>query len=236
MLEYLKNKKIMLVVAHPDDEVIGIGATVNKMVNELMCDIKCLILGEGITSRDKSRDINLRKNEIEIHKNNTLIAKDKIGYSKLSQYDFPDNRFDTIPLLDIIKIIEEEKNDFSPEIIFTHHGGDLNIDHQITFKAVLTATRPTVSESVKSIFTFETYSGTEWQATNHPENFRPNVYIEISKNNLEAKKKAMNSYFYEKRSFPHPRSSKALEIIAQKNGTEVGYKYAERFCLIRIRA
>jgi LmbE family N-acetylglucosaminyl deacetylase len=236
MLEYLKNKKIMIVVAHPDDEVIGIGASIHKLANEYNCNIKCVILGEGVTSRDESRDPELRKKELQLHKKNIFLAKKIIGYSELSLFGFPDNRFDSIPILDIIKVVEKEKISFSPEVIFTHHGGDLNIDHQITFKAVVTASRPTKNESVKSILSFETFSGTEWQVTNHPQIYRPNLYIEISKENLEAKKLAMESYFLERRDFPHPRSSESLEISAQKNGITVGYKLAESFCIIRIRS
>lgn len=234
MLSYLKNKKIMVIVAHPDDEIIGIGATINKLTNEFNSDVKCLILGEGITSRDISRDLKSRAKDLEIHQKNIISAQKIIGYSGLSTYNFPDNRFDSIPLLDIIKVIENEKKIFSPEIIFTHHGGDLNIDHQITNRAVFTATRPLKDETVKSIITFETFSGTEWQASNHPEKFSPNLFIEISKDNLKAKKLAMKSYLFERRNFPHPRSEKALEISAQKNGIIVGYSLAESFCIIRM--
>ena len=233
MLEFLRNKRILVVVAHPDDEVIGLGSTINKLVNNYNCFIKCLILGEGITSRDKNRDIEKRKKELEIHKSNIFSSKKIIGYQEIATYDFPDNRFDTVPLLDIVKLVEKEKTLFSPDIIFTHHGGDLNIDHQLTHDSVITATRPLKSERVTSIITFETFSGTEWQASNHPKIFRPNFFVEISKEELEIKKQAMDCYEFEKREYPNPRSKKALEISAQKNGILVGCNLAESFCIIR---
>ena len=122
------------------------------------------------------------------------------------------------------------------EIILTHHSGDLNIDHQITNKAVITACRPTLDESVRLIITFETFSGTEWQVSNNPDVFRPNLFVEISKENLDAKKRAMDSYSFEKRNFPHPRSSKSLEVSAIKNGINIGYNLAESFCIVRMLA
>ena len=136
-------------------------------------------------------------------------------------------------MLDIIKTIEKEKKDFNPEIIFTHHGGDVNIDHQRTFEAVITATRPMESENVKTIITFETPSGTEWIASTDPRKFNPNLFIEVSKENVCTKIKGMESYEFEKRKYPHPRSPEALKIQAKRWGVSVGVEYAEAFCLIR---
>ena len=151
MIDLFKNKKIMLVVAHPDDELLGPGATMHKLIQTFKTNIHVVILGEGITSRSDQRDAAKWKIELEIHKQNIVSAQQAIGYHSLSIYDFPDNRFDSIPLLDIIKVIEKEKKEYMPDIIFTHHGGDLNIDHQKTFDAVMTACRPVETERVKTI-------------------------------------------------------------------------------------
>ncbi|GIM61841.1 PIG-L domain-containing protein [Capnocytophaga canis] len=233
MLEYLKNKRILVVVAHPDDELLGLGATMHKLIHQYNCETRVVILGEGITSRSDFRDVQKWKKELETHKNNIKEAQKAIGYHSVEVYDFPDNRFDTVALLDIIKVIEKEKKDFLPEVIFTHHGGDVNIDHQKTFEAVVTACRPMKEECVKTIITFETPSGTEWRASSDPKQFVPNMFVEISQEDLQAKIKGMESYEFEKRAFPHPRSPKALEILAQQRGIMVGKELVESFMIIR---
>ena len=223
----------MLVVAHPDDELLGIGATMHRLIHEFNVHVHVVILGEGITSRAEQRNTDFWKHELEIHRANIKKAQNEIGYQSLSIYDFPDNRFDSMQLLDIIKVIEKEKNYFNPEIIFTHHGGDLNIDHQRTFEAVMTACRPMETEKVKAIFTFETPSGTEWRASSDPKHFIPNVFFEISEADVNAKIEAMEHYKFERRKYPHPRSPEALKILAQRWGVAVGKIYVEAFCLIR---
>lgn len=227
------NKRIMLVVAHPDDELLGLGATMNKLIKEHKCTVKVVILGEGITSRADTRDPKKWKQELAIHKKNISNAAKAIGYHEVKTYDLPDNRFDSVALLDIVKIVEKEKQEFKPEIIFTHHGGDTNIDHRCTFDAVITATRPMSHEGVKTIIAFETPSSTEWQASNYPNYFKPNLFIEVSEKNVKAKIKGMESYEFEKRKYPHPRSPKALEIQCQRNGVIVGKEFAEAFMIIR---
>ena len=204
MLELLKNKKILVIVAHPDDELLGLGATMNRLINEYNIETRVVILGEGITSRSDVRDTKKWKEELDNHRRNILQAQEAIGYHSVGIYDFPDNRFDTVPLLDIIKTIEKEKKDFDPEVIFTHHGGDVNIDHQRTFEAVITACRPMEGENVKSILTFETPSGTEWRASSDPRHFVPNFFVSVNHENIQSKIKGMESYEYEKRNYPHP--------------------------------
>jgi LmbE family N-acetylglucosaminyl deacetylase len=233
MLELLRNKKIMLVVAHPDDELLGLGATMNKLINEYSCEVRVVILGEGITSRSDERDSSYWQKELEKHKENIHQAAACIGYHSVRTHDFPDNRFDSVDLLDIIKTIEKEKKQFNPEIIFTHHGGDVNIDHQRTFEAVITANRPLENEMVSTLITFETPSGTEWRASSDPRHFIPNWFVSVSEENLNAKIKGMESYEFEKRTYPHPRAPAALKIQAQRWGVVVGVHYAEAFQLIR---
>ncbi len=233
MLESLRNKKIMIVVAHPDDELLGLGATMHKLIQETNVITHVVILGEGITSRSDTRDTNKWRTELEVHHNNILKAQKAIGYHSLKTYDFPDNRFDTVALLDIVKVVEKEKESFQPDIIFTHHGGDLNIDHQRTFEAVLTACRPLKNEIVKTIISFETPSGTEWRASSDPKHFIPNLFIEVNKQNIEMKIKGMESYEFEKREYPHPRSSQSLTIQAQRWGIAIGSEFAEAFYVVR---
>ncbi len=223
----------MIVVAHPDDELLGLGATMNKIISESNVITHLVILGEGITSRSDNRDKSLWEKELEIHRNNIYAAQKCIGYHSVSIHQIADNRFDSVNLLDIIKIVEKEKEKFQPDVIFTHHGGDLNIDHQRTFEAVITCTRPMENEKVKTIITFETPSGTEWRASTDPKHFIPNLFFEVSEDNLDAKIKGMENYEFEKRKYPHPRSPEALKIQAQRWGISVGKPFAEAFVLVR---
>ncbi len=223
----------MVVVAHPDDELLGLGATMNRLIGEFGVEAHVIILGEGITSRSNSRDILLWEQELATHRRNITAAQTAIGYQSVSLHEFPDNRFDSVALLDIIKAVEQEKLSFKPDVIFTHHGGDVNIDHQRTFEAVLTATRPLSHETVNNILTFETPSGTEWRSPSDPRHFVPNVFFEVSQHNLDAKIKGMESYEFERRPFPHPRSPEALTIQSQRWGIVVGRPLAEAFMLIR---
>jgi LmbE family N-acetylglucosaminyl deacetylase len=232
MIDLLKNKRIMIVVAHPDDELLGLGATMNKLISEFNVMTRVIILGEGITSRSDNRDIEQWKSELSTHRKNIETAQKAIGYQSVIMHSLPDNRFDSVNLLDIIKIIEKEKSDFKPDVIFTHHGGDLNIDHQRTFEAVITSCRPMKDETTKTIITFETPSGTEWRASTDPKHFIPNMFFEVSEKNIEAKIKGMESYEFEKRPYPHPRSPEALKIRAQHWGIVVGKNFAEAFVLV----
>lgn len=233
MLEYLRSKRVMLVVAHPDDELLGLGASMHRLIHEFGVIAHVVILGEGITSRSDVRDTEKWQQELKIHRSNIKMAQAAIGYASVSIYDFADNRFDTVALLDIIKVIEKEKGTFQPEVIFTHHGGDVNIDHQRTFEAVVTACRPMAEEKVKTIITFETPSGTEWRASTDPRHFIPNFFISVSEDNIAAKVKGMESYEFEKRAYPHPRSPQALKVVAQRWGISTGCHFAEAFCIVR---
>lgn len=228
-----KDKRILLVVAHPDDELLGCGATMNKLIQENNCTIRVIILGEGITSRADARDPEQWKSELETHRANIENARKAIGFDSVGVYQFADNRFDSVDLLDLVKVIEKEKSEFQPEIIFTHHGGDTNIDHRRTFEACVTAIRPMEHEKVQTLVCFETPSSTEWQAFNYPNPFLPNLFVGVSEANVEAKIKGMESYEFEKRAYPHPRSPEALRVQAQRWGVAVGKPYAEAFMLIR---
>jgi LmbE family N-acetylglucosaminyl deacetylase len=228
----MKNKKVLVVAAHPDDEVLGCGGTIARLVREGNT-VYSLILGEGITSRDVKRDRGKRAQEIKELKKQIEQAGRILSIKNSFVYDFPDNRFDTVALLDIIKKIEKVKKIVNPHVVFTHHHGDLNIDHQITFKAVMTAFRPVKGERAREILCFETPSSTEWNASSPLNYFMPDYFVDISRT-LKAKIKALKVYKSEMRTFPHPRSSEAVEIAARNRGVQAGTAAAEAFKVVRI--
>lgn len=223
------NKKILIVAAHPDDEVLGCFGTVSRLIKEGY-EAYTLILGEGKTSRDDKRSVDNKKNEIEILNSEIKKANDTIGIKKCFVYDFPDNRFDNVDLLDIVKVVSKVKEEIKPDIIFTHYENDLNIDHQITYKAVIIATRPMQNESVKEIYSFEVLSSTEWS---YPLTFSPDTFFDIG-DTLDLKICAMKEYKSELCIYPHPRSIEGIELNAKYNGMRVGKKYVEAFKSVRV--
>jgi len=221
---------VLVVAAHPDDEVLGCGGTIAKLSEEGH-EIHAAILGEGITSRSNKRETAKMERVKELRGCSRQVA-DLLGISELYFYGLPDNRFDSIPLLDVIKIVEKLIERLQPEVIYTHHGGDLNVDHVIVNRAVLTATRPVVGHPVREIFAFEIASSTEWTFGQLSPEFIPNIYVDIS-NTLKTKVQAMELYSSETRHFPHPRSPEALNSICVRRGSVVGFEAAEAFQLIR---
>lgn len=222
--------KILVVAAHPDDEVLGCGGTMARLAGEGH-EIRIAVLGEGITSRYESRDA-ADAALLAVHQARCQRAADMLGASKLYTYDLPDNRFDTVPMLEIAKKVEELIESFGPEIIYTHHGGDLNVDHVAVHRAVLTATRPIAGQVVKEVYTFEIPSSTEWAFGQFTPAFRPSVFVEVAPH-LENKIAAMECYESEARPFPHPRSPEALRALAKHWGAVAGLDAAEAFELVR---
>jgi LmbE family N-acetylglucosaminyl deacetylase len=221
---------ILVVAAHPDDEILGLAGTIRKYINKGY-QAHCVILGEGMTSRSEHREDTASSLLDELHRQ-TIKAAEIIGFEKLLFSNLPDNRFDSVDLLDIIKQVDKYVQQIKPDIIYTHHYGDLNIDHRKTFEAVITASCPVGEYGVKEIYCFETPSSTEWNFQYGNNTFKPNVFIDIT-DTLKSKLEAMACYKTELGQYPHPRSLRALEIIAARWGTVVGRKYAEAFELVR---
>jgi N-acetylglucosamine malate deacetylase 1 len=213
-------KSVLVVAAHPDDEAIGCGGTIIK--HTLNGDkVQILFLSDGFSSRSNG----------EKRDNIAYDASNEIGCDKPILCNFPDNRLDSIPLIDLVKRIEQVLSEFSPEVIYTHHIGDLNIDHQITHKAVMTACRPLPNSTLKQIYAFEVLSSSEWQTPGYFP-FIPNYFVDIS-NHIETKKKVLMIYGEEMRDFPHSRSIKNIINLASLRGASVGIKHAEAFMLLR---
>lgn len=227
----MKPSVVLVVAAHPDDEVLGCGGTIARHA-EAGDEVHVLILGEGVTSRDPRRDNQRRRKDIAGLDRAVAAAAKTLGVAKVHRAYLPDNRFDSVDLLDVIKEVERVVEAVAPAHIYTHHAGDLNVDHRIVHRAVLTAARPLPGSSVRTILAFEVPSSTEWQGQGSDVPFAPQVYREVTRS-LNEKLKALSAYRGEIRPYPHPRSLRAVEALARYRGATVGVEAAEAFILVR---
>ena len=221
----------LVVAAHPDDEVLGCGGTIARLADQGR-PVFIAIMGEGITSRYEQRN-QASANELQSLKEKCHQAAELLGARKIVFFDLPDNRLDSLPLLEVIKPLERLISTLKPDTVYTHHGGDLNIDHTIVHRAVLTASRPQTNQCVKALYTFEIPSSTDWAFGKFPPFFQPNTFVAIDEY-LKIKIQAMQIYDTERRIFPHPRSPDALESVALRWGSIAGMKAAEAFELVRM--
>jgi N-acetylglucosamine malate deacetylase 1 len=224
-------KTILIVVAHPDDEVLGCGASIAKWA-ALGIVVHVLIMAEGSTSRDLSRNRDAKSDELSLLEKSAHNAGSILGITSVKLLGLPDNRMDSLDRLDVIKIIEIEIERIKPHIVITHHCGDVNIDHRITHEAVVTACRPQPGHSVQLLLAFETVSSTEWQPAGSNIAFQPN-WFESVVDTFDLKIKALEVYQSEMREWPHPRSLKNIEYLARYRGGSIGCKFAEGFMLLR---
>jgi LmbE family N-acetylglucosaminyl deacetylase len=191
-----------------------------------------LILAEGVTSRDQERDREKRRQELSALAAAAHRASKILGASSLRLHDLPDNRMDSCALLDIVKVVEASIGECNPEVIYTHHAGDLNIDHRRVHEAVVTASRPLPGRGARRLLFFEVASSTEWQTAGSGPTFAPTWYVDVSLT-LPLKIQALEAYETELHPFPHPRSTTAVEHLARWRGASVGVAAAEAFVLGR---
>lgn len=218
-------QSVLIIAAHPDDEVIGVAGTAARHVTA-GDKVSILILGEGVASRSDD------KTAIEALRAAGRRAAGAIGAHPPVFAGLPDNRLDSLDLLDIVKRIEETVAAVAPSIVYTHHGNDLNIDHTVVHRATLTACRPLPGARIRSVYTFETASSTEWGSPDLGAGFAPSRFVDIS-STLAAKRKALEAYAAEMRPFPHARSIEAIEALARWRGASVGVGAAEAFGVVR---
>jgi LmbE family N-acetylglucosaminyl deacetylase len=220
---------VLVVAAHPDDEVLGCGATIARHVRA-GDTVYVLIVAEGATSRDAQRDAAARAGEIARLRAAAEVAARTLGVASVSYGGLPDNRLDTVPLLDVVKLIESHIQAQRPAVIYTHQAGDLNVDHGIVHRAVTTACRPLPGNAIERLCFFEVPSSTEWAIGGAP--FAPNYFVEVT-DTLALKLKALQAYAGELRPWPHPRSLAAVEHLARWRGASAGLEAAEAFMLGR---
>ena len=227
---------ILAVFAHPDDEVLAAGATMARYAREGH-DVHIAILGEGITSRFDTREdalqVEAAKQELDRLRSAIAQAARIVGAGSARSFPLPDNRFDSVDLLDVIKVVEKLKSEFNPDVVLTHHAGDMNVDHGVVTNAVLTAFRSLPGEKPCAILSGEVLSSTDYSIGVPGRSFEPNVWVPVSDEDVHKKVQAMSAYVSEARAFPHPRSKEAIESLATLRGAQCGVARAEAFRLLR---
>lgn len=219
----------LVLAAHPDDEVLGCGGLLHASVaaGDL---VRVVILGEGSSCRFCSPDALGVAVEIEDRRRAASLAMARLGVTDIRFGDLPCGRFDTIPILEINKLIEEELDSFRPDEVYTHSELDANNDHRLVARSTIMSSRPIGSRLVPRVFAYEVLSSSEWSFTS---TFAPNHYVKLSIGDLEAKIDALECYSTEIKAFPFPRSREGIRVLAQWRGMQCGTSHAESFSLIR---
>jgi len=217
----------MIIAAHPDDEVLGCGGTMARHSNE-GDTVYTVFMADGVTSRGRQ----LKNDVLQVRNKAATEVSILLGSQLPLFFGFPDNKMDTIAFLDIVQTLEPVIQRIQPSIVYTHHGGDLNIDHQITHRAVMTACRPIPGQCVKEIYCFEVLSSTEWSSSSVGNTFIPKRFVDIS-SSYGKKISALEIYGEEIHRFPHSRSKEAIKALAELRGSSMGIKAAEGFGIER---
>jgi LmbE family N-acetylglucosaminyl deacetylase len=219
------SKTVLIVAAHTDDEVLGCGGTIARHVSEGDV-VYAVFMADGVSSRAQAN-----QNDLVMRNFAAEQARKILGIRENYYLGLPDNRLDSLPLIEVIQRLELIIHALEPNSIYTHHHGDLNVDHSITHRAVMTACRPVPGRSVREIYAFEVMSSTEW-ATPFAEPFIPNHYVDIS-SQLTTKLNALKAYEVEMREAPHSRSVEQIVHLAHYRGHAVGVMAAEGFVTVR---
>ena len=220
---------VLVVAAHPDDEVLGCGGTMAKWASEGRA-VHVLLMADGETARETATTDGCAARMAA-----TEDACATLRCASLLRHSLADNRLDGMDLLDVVRLIEERVAAFRPTTILTHHAGDVNVDHRVVHQAVTVACRPQPGHSVRELLFFEVPSSTEWQTPGSAPAFLPNYFVDISEH-TGAKVDALGCYRSEMRDFPHPRSFRAIGARDQWRGATAGYQAAEAFMVGRMLA
>ncbi len=216
---------VAAIFAHPDDEILGCGGAMAWHADR-GDRVRILILATGLRSRGSAED-----DAIARLRDQARAAAEIVGAEKIEFADFPDNAMDSVRLLDVVQRIEAFLSDFRVSQIYTHHGGDLNIDHTIVERAVMTAARPLPGRQSLEIKSCEVNSSTEW-ANQSTASFAPTDFLDISAV-LDRKTRALEVYEGELRPWPHPRSAEGVRALARWRGAQSGLEAAEGYRQLR---
>lgn len=221
---------VAVIAAHPDDEVLGCGGTVARLAQQGRA-VHILLLADGETSRLPD-EAAAHAGLVSARNAAADAACRVLRCRSVQMLGLPDNRLDGLELLDVVKHIEAFVDRHRPSTVFTHHSGDVNVDHRVVHDAVITACRPQPGHPVRELLLFEVPSSTEWRPGGSAAAFHPNWFVDISLT-LSDKIRALEAYASELRPFPHPRSVQAVEALAQWRGATMGAAAAEAFVLAR---
>lgn len=212
-------KRVLVIAAHPDDELLGCGGTVALHAAQ----------GDEVTAVIVCEGESLRYGEDGVGQSDHIQAAGKVlGMKEVRTLKFPDQKLDTFTLTDIITPLEKLVDEVQPNVVYSQYGGDINRDHELLFKAVLVATRP-MEEFIEAVYAFDTASSTEWA---YPRTFIPDTWVDIT-STIEKKLEAMACYESEVRDYPHPRSLKSLSNRSASWGNQCMMEHAEVFMTVR---
>ena len=219
----------LVVVAHPDDEVLGAGATIHKLIKE----------GHNVAIATMANHAAARANISDTLADDQNNAFAIMGVTKSYAADFPNIKMNTVAHLDLVQFVEKCIEDFGADAIITHHPSDTNNDHVQTSYAVQAACRlfqrkPNVP-ALKELLYMEVPSSTEWSFDSSANRFTPNYFVEIGKEGVQIKLNAIKAYKGVMRPYPHPRSDEAIEGLAAYRGVQAGCNYAEAFECVFLR-
>jgi N-acetylglucosamine malate deacetylase 1 len=226
LVDLLTNRNIIIVGAHADDEVLGVGGTIQR-AKKLGSTVSVLIITDSVSEQ-------YQHDQSQIEKRNLSLRKccDKLGVDKTIQLNFPDMRLDEVSHIELNKALYDVINNNFYDTVFVHHPGDINLDHRVVFESVMVACRPLPECHVKNLLTYYTHSSTEWGNASTGRLFEPNIFVDIT-NELPSKLEAFSFYEDEIRKFPHPRSLENISNTAKYYGSSVGLEACEMFKLIR---
>ncbi|MCH5670798.1 PIG-L deacetylase family protein [Streptomyces gilvus] len=214
---------VLVLAAHPDDELLGAGGTLARHVRDGDA-VHGIVLTEGASSR-------YREGLAEDLAKSAQRSAQVLGLASLDLWSLPDQRLDTLPLIDVVQQVETAVDALRPDLVYTHFPGDVNSDHGVVARAAWTACRPYVLPGLRRFAVFETPSSTEW-AWSTDDAFTPSLYVDVTRT-LQVKLEAMSCYETELRDHPHPRSLRALQERAAYWGSRVGRPAAEPFQVLR---